>query len=577
MRRLLCTGLLLFLAGCGSDDQATRPNDFTPLTSIEIVSPLASIAPLTSIPLQAIGNYSGLFPRDITDRVLWETTTPTLAEFTPLAVPGRVKGLAPGTATLTATLGEISATYDLEVTSATITALTIDPAAPTVHKGLTTQLKANGTFSDNSTQDLTFDSVWTSDAPSFATVSDAVTSKGLAKGIEVGSGDITATFDTATFDTATIDTVTLTITDPLLQSITITPANSSILSIAQTSFTATGHYSDGTNPVITSDVTWSSAPTANATIATSGTATTLKEGTTTISASLNGISASTPLQVTGGNLTAIALKPLNPTMMTGTSQRISATGSFDNGTLRDITVQVNWTVTDTAAAEINKVSGNLTWLQTKAATGATPATIRAEWGTTIQGETTLTVEDLVLPVAGLSITPDTLNLALDTSDRFKVTGTYSDGSNQDLTSSASWTSSNSATVMAFDTDIDKGRVKGVTATTTPVTITATYGGQTATAPVNSVVQRTLQSLAISTQPATFIPGTQIQFTATATYNDNTTHVVTEDTIWSVDKTNVAILADTVNQPGLAVAVDSGTATLTAAFGGKTATRTLTVP
>jgi hypothetical protein len=53
--------------------------------------------------------------------------------------------------------------------------------------------------------------------------------------------------------------------------------------------------------------------------------------------------------------------------------------------------------------------------------------------------------------------------------------------------------------------------------------------------------------------------------------------VTEDTVWSVDKTNVAILADTVNQPGLTVAVDSGTATLTAAFGGKTATRTLTVP
>jgi hypothetical protein len=126
--------------------------------------------------------------------------------------------------------------------------------------------------------------------------------------------------------------------------------------------------------------------------------------------------------------------------------------------------------------------------------------------------------------------------------------------------------------------VNKGRVKGAVAATNPAaTITADFGGQTATATVNSVVSRTLQSLAISAQPVTFIPGTQVQFTATATYSDNTTHIVTEDTVWSLDKPNVAILADTLNQPGLAVAVDSGTATLTATFGDITETQTLTVP
>ncbi|ALC16955.1 hypothetical protein DSOUD_2190 [Desulfuromonas soudanensis] len=568
MRRLLCTGLLLFLAGCGSDDQATRPNDFTPLTSIEIVSPLASIAPLTSIPLQAIGNYSGLFPRDITDRVLWEITTPTLAEFTPPEVPGRVKGLAPGTATLTATLGEISATYDLEITSATITALTIAPAAPTVHKGLTIQLMANGTFSDATSQDLTFDSVWTSDFPSFATVGDTVTSKGRVKGIEVGSADITATFDTAS------DSTTVTVTAPQLQSITITPANPSVLSIAQTSFTATGHYSDGTELINPPNVTWSSSiPAVATTIAATGMTTTLKEGTTTISASLDGVNANTSLQVTGGNLTAISLTPL-PTMALGTTQRIFATGSFSNGTTRDITGQADWTVDDSTKATVVR-DNSLAWITADAATVAlTPATIFAKRGT-VEGSIPLTVVNPTLN--SLSITPTSLDLTVGTSDRFTVTGTYTGGHTQDLTSSANWSSS-AAAVEAFNLGVNKGRVKGVVAATSQAaTITAGFGVQTATANVGSVIQRTLQSLAISAQPATFIPGTQVQFTATATYSDNTTHVVTEDTVWSVDKTNVAILADTVNQPGLAVAVDSGAATLTAAFGGKTATRALTVP
>jgi hypothetical protein len=429
-------------------------------------------------------------------------------------------------------------------------------------------LAANGTFSDNSTQDLTFDAAWISSNDLVATVSDDFTSKGLATGIAEGSADITATFDSAT-----IDTVTLTVTAPQLQSITITPANSSVLSIAQTSFTATGHYSDGTELDITSDVTWSSAPPANSTIAAGGTATTLKEGTTTISASLDDVNANTSLQVTGGNLTSISLTPL-PTMVVGTSQRISATGSFDNNTTRDITGRVAWEVVNPATATVEPASGNLAWLTAVATTSPTPATISATWEA-IEGTTNLTVENLTL--SSLSITPATLDLTVGTSRRFTATGTYSNGTSQDLTSSADW-SSPAAAVEVFNIGVNKGRVKGAVAATNPAaTITADFGVQAATATVGSVVQRTLQSLAISAQPATFIPGTQVQFTATATYSDNTTHVVTEDTVWSVDKTNVAILADTVNQPGLAVAVDSGTATLTAAFGGKTATRTLTVP
>jgi hypothetical protein len=564
--------MLLFLAGCGGDDQATRPNSFTPLTSIEIVSPttLTSIAPNTSIPLQAKGNFSGLFTNDdIADRVIWESLSTTVADFPFPGVPGRVKGFTPGTATIRASSGDVEAFFDLEVTNATITALTIGPAVPTVHKGLTTQLTANGTFSGATSQDLTFDAAWRSSNDLVATVSDDFTSKGLATGIAEGSAVITATFDTAS------DSATLTVTAPQLQSITITPANPSVLSIAQTSFTATGHYSDGSELINPPNVTWSSSvPAVATTIAASGMTTTLKEGTTTISASLDGVNANTSLQVTGGNLTVISLTPLS-TMAVGTTQRIIATGSFSNGTTRDITGQADWRVDDSTKATVAR-DNNLAWITTNAATVAlTPTTIFAKQGT-VEGSTALTVESLTL--SSLSIFPESVDdLTLGTSDRFKVTGHYNDLSTQDLTSSIIDWSSSSAAVEVLDLGINKGRVKGVTATGTPVTITATYGGQPATATVGKVVQRTLQSLAISAQPATFIPGTQVQFTATATYSDNTTHVVTEDTVWSVDKTNVAILADTVNQPGLAVAVDSGTATLTAAFGGESATRTLTVP
>jgi hypothetical protein len=71
-------------------------------------------------------------------------------------------------------------------------------------------------------------------------------------------------------------------------------------------------------------------------------------------------------------------------------------------------------------------------------------------------------------------------------------------------------------------------------------------------------------------------GSQAQFTATANYFGSPPVDVTNDTVWTVDSANVAILADSVNQPGQVVGVDNGLTTLTASFGGKTQTTNITV-
>jgi hypothetical protein len=422
-------------------------------------------------------------------------------------------------------------------------------------------------------QDLTFDAAWTSSDTAVATVSDAFASKGLAEGITKGTTTISATFDT--FPPAT---ATLTVTDPLLQSITITPASPSVLSLLKTTFKASGNYSDSSTSEITSLVAWTSSQPSVATIA-AGEASTLKSGSTVISAALDGILTDTSLKVTGGDLDGIVLSPANPTMAVGTSQRIFATGSFSNGTTRDISGQADWTVIDSTKATVARVN-NLAWITANAATVAlTPATIFAKRGT-FEGSIPLIVVNPTLN--SLSMTPATLvDLTAGTSRRFTVRGTYSDGTTQDLTSSIiDWSSSVPNNVEVLTSGVNKGRVKGVTVTNTSVTITATYGGQNAHATIGSVVQRTLQSLAISAQPLPFIPGTQVQFKATATYNDGvvTTEDVTEDVTWSfeVDKPNVAIFTDAANDPGQVVAVNLGTATLTATFGSKTATQILTV-
>lgn len=567
----LWSGLVMvfLLSGCGWNGTPTRVNDFTPLASIEIVaeSPAIgvsrTIAANTSTKLRVNGNFSGLFTRDITDQAVWSSDTPSVAGFVTAANPNRVTGQGSGSAILTATVGSVSATFTLTVSPATVTAITVSPATPTFPKGLSTQFAASGAFSDATTQDLTFDATWDSSDPTVATVSDASSGKGFAQALSAGTTTVRATFGGRN------GTTLMTVTEPVLQSITVSPANPSLLTLSTASFKAVGAYSDGTTPDITSQVAWTSSRPDIATIATSGAAKTLLQGTTSIGATLNGVSGSSTLKVTGGNLTSFTLSAANITLAKGTASRMTATGAFGNGVSRDITGAIEWSTANTTFATVTTPAGNLVFLNALAQT--TKTTLTAKSGS-LTATADLTVIDPGLK--SIAISPASLdNLTAGTSNRFTLTATFNDNSTQDVTVGTAWSSSDSAKATAGDSGLAKGRITGVAAGA--ATISATYGGLTVTAPV-TVFRRTLQVLTIS-PPPTLIAGNQVKCAVTANYTDGTTKEVTEETSWAIDNANVAILADSVNQPGEVVGVNTGTATLTANFGGKSPTVTITVP
>ena len=569
MVKLLWSGIavMLLLSGCGWNGTPTRKNDFVPLTAIKISAVSQTIAVGTSTKLTATGDYSGQFTADITDQVVWSSDSN--AEIVTTVSPRRARGKTGGTtAILTATKGNITATYSLTVSNANVTAITITPAAPSIAKGLTCQFTANGTFSDSTVQDLTYDATWTSAAVAFATVSNDPASKGLATTIAPGLTNITATFSTKSASSS------LTVTAPVLQAIAVTPSNTSLLTLSTKAFTATGSYTDGTRD-ITNDVTWSSSNTAYATISGAGEVQTLTQGTTAINAALDGISGTSNLKVTGGNLTGITFSSASVALVKGTAGRLTATGTFNNGTTRDLSGSgfLVWTVADTAAATVTTPVGNLVWLNATAVT-STPTAVTAKYDA-FTAATNLTVTDQTLST--ITISPTTDNVIVGTSSRFTATGIFSAGASQDVTTLCTWTSNDPAKATVGDSSITaKGRVTGIEATIIPTTITAAYGGKTITASV-TVTAPNFLSLSISPVTSTVISGNQVKFTATAKYYGVADKDVTEDAIWTIDKSNVSILADSLNQPGQVVAVDSGTATLTAAFGDKTATAIVTVP
>ena len=135
-------------------------------------------------------------------------------------------------------------------------------------------------------------------------------------------------------------------------------------------------------------------------------------------------------------LTSIAVTPANQSAAAGTTVQFKATGTYSDNSAKDITASVTWASSNTTAATIN-TAGLAT-----ATTAGQSTTISAASGS-VSGNTTLTVTAATLK--SIAVTPANPPAAVGTTVPFHATGTYSDNSTQDITSSVTWASGTPAT------------------------------------------------------------------------------------------------------------------------------------
>ncbi|HEX9049104.1 MAG TPA: Ig-like domain-containing protein [Anaeromyxobacter sp.] len=257
-----------------------------------------------------------------------------------------------------------------------------------------------------------------------------------------------------------VGSTTLTVLPAALVSIAVTPPNPSVPVGFTQQFTATGTYTNGSSQDLTAQVTWSSTnPTV--TIAPTGLATVsaTAAGSTTVGATLGGVSGSTTLTVIA--LTSIAVTPADTSVSTGATQQFTATGTYADNSTRVITALVTWTSSNPVVATID--AGGLA---TAAPSTAGLTTISATFGA-VSGSTSLTV---VATLTSISVTPANPSVKAGLTQQFTATGTYTDGSTKDLTTSVTWASSATSVATVSAAGLATTLVAGTT------TISAGSGG-----------------------------------------------------------------------------------------------------
>ncbi|HEX9050374.1 MAG TPA: Ig-like domain-containing protein [Anaeromyxobacter sp.] len=239
-----------------------------------------------------------------------------------------------------------------------------------------------------------------------------------------------------------------------LTGLAMTPGTASIAATTTQQFTLSGTYSDLSARDVTADAAWSSSDPAVATVS-GGIATPLRAGTTTITAALEGHSASSALTVTNALLQSLEVLPANPSIPNGTALQLSATGHFDDGSVQDLTAQAAWTSSD-PSVNVGDAAGSK-GLAVSTALGAATSTVTATLGA-ISGSTALTVRDVTL--ASLTVTPATATIRVGRGQQFAATGTFSDASTHDMTREATWQSSATSVATVGPTGLAMGVFAG---------------------------------------------------------------------------------------------------------------------
>src|SRR5215475_6698507 len=174
---------------------------------------------------------------------------------------------------------------------------------------------------------------------------------------------------------------------------------------------------------------------------------------------------------------SLVIAPATTSTPAGTTQQFTATVTFSDSSTRDVTAQASWASNANSVATVTQVGGRGT------AVAPGDATISASFtasGSTVTGSAAFHVTTAVL--RSVAVTPGGAQLELGANQQFAAIGTFSDGTTQDLTASAVWSSSDPTVLRVNATAgrVGLGNTRGPGTATISAAVNAISGSTPAT-------------------------------------------------------------------------------------------------
>jgi hypothetical protein len=320
----------------------------------------------------------------------------------------------------------------------------------------------------------------------------------------------------------------------------VSPPRAAIPATVQQQFEATLLTRGKSPKTLWEGITWSVSDPSVASVDTNGLVTALAPGSASISAAYFGLTATATLTVTSATLVSMTVHPAERKIHVGTHATLVAKGTFSDGKVFPLLGAVSWTSSDTTLATVDS-TGRATGI------AAGVVSITATGLATQQTATAfLTVGRASLEA--VTITPPDPSVPNGLTVSFVATGTFSDGSTQDVSDAVIWSSSNTAVATISNASGSEGVATAASLGT--ATIQAIFGRTMATTTL-TVTSAVLVSIAVTPSTVTLSIGASASFTAIGTYSDGTTQNITASVTWSFSGGAAVSISNAAGSNGVA--------------------------
>jgi uncharacterized protein YjdB len=443
------------------------------VVGMQVLPALITLPAGEPIQVNAYGIYSDNTQRPLTDQVIWTSSDESVVMVSnAFGQQGRAEGLAPGTATLTASLGAIEDTATFQVVDAHVDGILVVPFVAVMTPGYIQQGDAWANYSNGSTLKVTEDAVWQTTDPAVVQVSNVPGTKGRLQAVGPGQATIAANFGGAA------GTGTIYVSEEEITQLILWPPQLFLAPGISQQVHAVGRFADNnpqTQQILTAWAVWESSDPAVATVDNfplePGVITAHAPGTFTVTARFGELIAEQAFTVQNVTPTSLQVSPPDPTLSVDAAQPFVALASFSNGETVDVTRDALFTSNDNSVLTMLEYFPGVSL-----ALAPGTAIIEAEFQG-ISGFTTATVIDAQPTDVVLS----PVNPIFDRwqNQPFYATAIYDDGSTGDITQLCTWGSSDPEILLVLDEPFAKGYAVGLAAGSATVTVSC-FGLEDAT-------------------------------------------------------------------------------------------------
>jgi uncharacterized protein YjdB len=471
-------------------------------------------------------------------RVSWSSEDPTIAT---VSQTGLVTGVRVGSVLIAASARGQDAFARLTISPAPVASVRLSAANQALFVGDAVQLTAEPL--DGAGNVLARPVTWSTSNESVA----SVTADGLVSAIAPGGAIITAASEGRSA------VASITVTPVAVASIHLWPDDNSVFVGQTTQLTADLRDATGA-PVTGRLIAWSSSNASVATVTSQGVVSAVAPGTATISAAVDGISASVSVVVSARPASAVIVSPGSITIFSGQVLQLSALVTDDRGqvlTGRPITYASN-------NPQVATVSS--TGVVTGVGAGVVTITATSE---SASGTATITVAPE--PVASLAVSPSSATMSVGQPLQLTVIARNASGQPLSLAGrTVTWSTSTPGI-----TSVSAGGLVTALAVGTGIVVVSVDGRQASA----TLTVKIVPVVTVAVTPATATVTVGNTTTLTATPRDSAGQpLYLRAVTWSSSNSARA----TVNASGVVTGVSAGAVTITATIEGKSGSSSVTV-